>query len=128
MKKLPSHLFVSSSDGGLYDTRKPAWNAQPPLRATYQRTFEQITNTLELRATIRNGGFAWPGGYPIYFICSDGAALSFETVRANLKSICDSIRTKSNDGWQVVACAINYEDGQLTDEHTGKRIESAYAE
>lgn len=128
MRKLPPHLFVSSSDGGLYDTRKPSWHKAPALRAIYCRTFREISNTMELRATIRNGAFAWPGGYPMYFITSDGAALSFDTVQKKLRQIAWSIRHKSNDGWRVVGCDINYEDGELTDAHTGARIESAYAE
>lgn len=33
MKKLLPHFFVSSSDGGLYNTRVPGWHQLPPLRA-----------------------------------------------------------------------------------------------
>lgn len=128
MKKLLPHFFVSSSDGGLYDTRKPAWHQAPPLRAVFNKHFREINNTLELRATLRAGAHAWPGGYPLYFITSDGCALSFETVKKNLRAVSWSIQNKSNDGWRVVACDINYEDGELTDSHTGSRIESAYAE
>lgn len=128
MNKILPHFFVSSSDGGLYDTRVAAWHTKPALRAVYSRTFREISTTLELRATLRAGAHAWPGGYPLFFITSDGGALSFETVKKNLRSICWSIRHKSNDGWRVVACDINYEDGELTDSHTGSKIESAYAE
>ena len=31
--------------------------------------------------------YAWPGGYPLYFVTSDGAALSFEAVLANWRNI-----------------------------------------
>lgn len=128
MKQLAPHFFVSSSDGGLYDTRRPKWNQAPPLRAVYNRQFSRIENTLQLRATLRAGAHAWPGGYPLYFITSDGGALSFETVQNNLRAVCWSVRHKSGDGWRVVACEINHEDGELTDSHTGKRIASAYSE
>lgn len=128
MKKLPSHLFVSSSDGGLYDTRVKDWHKKPALRAVYSRSFQVINNTQELRATIRNGAFAFPGGYPLFFITSDGGALSFETVKKELYSVSWSIRHNVSDGWRVVACAVNWEDGELTDSHTGAKIESAYAE
>lgn len=128
MDKLPSHFFVSSTDGGLYDTRQAQWNAKPALRAVFNRTFRDIENTLQLRATLRAGAYAWPGGYPLYFITSDGAALSFETVKKHLRAVSWSIQNKAGDGWRVVACDINYEDKDLCDEHTGKPIESAYGE
>ena len=85
-------------------------------------------STKEIKETLRQGPFAWPGGYPLFFITDDGAALSFEAVRENWRLVCDSVRHNSRDGWQVVAVEVNYEDPALYCEHTGKRIESAYAE
>lgn len=88
----------------------------------------KINSVCEFRKAYRNGPFAWPGGYPMYFITSDGAALSFKAVRQNLRSILESIRDKSHDGWNVTALDINWEDSELYCDHTGERIESAYAE
>jgi len=96
------------------------------LRADYRRTHSDISNTLQLRATLRAGAYAWPGGYPMFFITSDGEALSFDTVRAEYAQVSRAIRDKSNDGWRVVACEINYEDAELTCAHSGNRIDSAY--
>ena len=72
-----NHFFVSSTDGALYDTRKPEWHKQAPLRKDYCRTFETINNSRELRATIRNGAYAWPGGYPLVFLTADNDCISF---------------------------------------------------
>jgi hypothetical protein len=72
--------------------------------------------------------YAWPGGYPRYFITSDGAALSFESARHNIDAVIDSIKENLDDGWQIVACDVNWEDADLYCEDTGKRIESAYSE
>jgi hypothetical protein len=72
--------------------------------------------------------YAWPGGYPRYFITSDGAALSYKSAVHNQKLIIDSINESSNDGWQVVGCDINWEDLDLYCDDTSERIESAYAE
>jgi hypothetical protein len=72
--------------------------------------------------------YAWPGGYPRYFITSDGAALSFKAAKEQAEQIRESIRDDMRDGWRVVACDINYEDGALFCDHTNERIESAYAE
>lgn len=72
--------------------------------------------------------YAWPGGYPQFFLCSDGGVLSFEAAKANRRLILESIRDQDNSGWQIVACDINWEDPELICDHTGKRIESAYGE
>jgi hypothetical protein len=77
---------------------------------------------------LRAGPFAWPGGYPLYFICEDGGVLSFESARSEFGNIADSIRRDISDGWRVVGCDINLEDSQLICDHTGARIPSAYAE
>ena len=44
------------------------------------------------------------------------------------RSVLDSIRHKSDDGWRVIACEVNWEDENLCDDHTGEKIESAYGE
>ena len=72
--------------------------------------------------------YAWPGGYPRFFITSDGAALSFDAAMAEKDQIIDAINEQSNCGWRIVACDINWEDAELYCDHTGQRIESAYAE
>jgi hypothetical protein len=112
-----------SFEGSLWDNR-----TNTVLRPVYSKQFSRIRNGAQLRATLRAGEFAWPGGYPLYFITSDGEALSFDSVRENLRSVLDSIRTKCDDGWRVVACEVNWEDGELTCSHSGQRIESAYAD
>ena len=72
--------------------------------------------------------YAWPGGYPRYFVTSDGAALSYKSALHNQHLIIDSIENDSNDGWQVIGCDINWEDAGLYCDDTNERIESAYAE
>ncbi len=84
--------------------------------------------TKQLKSQLRSGEFAWPGGYPLYFITSDGEAISFEAVRENLKSVIWSMRNKVNDGWRVIGCEVNWEDDSMTCAHTGEPIESAYGE
>lgn len=82
--------------------------------------------TLDLKNALRNGPYAWPGGYPLYFVSTDGEALSFEAVRDNYRQVLWSMRHNVNDGWNIVAVDVNWEDPDLTCEHTGKRIECAY--
>jgi hypothetical protein len=73
--------------------------------------------------------YAWPGGYPRYFITADGAALSYAAAENERRLIRRAIRTDDNaSGWRVIGCDINWEDPELYCDHTGARIESAYAE
>ena len=122
------HYFVSSSDGHLYDTRAPQWSANAPLRRDYQRHFPQIKTVEQFKATLRAGAYAWPGGYPLYFICDDSAALCFACGRKELRHIAPSIRSKARDGWRVVACDTNYEDSSLYCDNCSSQIESAYGD
>jgi hypothetical protein len=85
-------------------------------------TFEQFEAELEA------GPYAWPGGYPRYFIMSDGDSLSFNAAKDNKDLIADAIREYDNSGWRVVACEVNWEDTDLYCAHTNKRIPSAYGE
>ena len=87
----------------------------------------EIKSISDFRKAMRHGQYAWPGGYPCFFITSDGEALSFRAAKAETQNILYSLANKLDDGWRVIVLAINYEDGDLFCCHTGERIESAYA-
>jgi hypothetical protein len=130
--KRPDHFFVGSMDGCLYDTRQPDWN-QKPLRWCYERPFPRIDTIAQLKATLRHGEYAWPGGYQMYFIAADGAPLSFDTVRKEWRNVLSSMWGHAggmsvDDSWRVVGCDINYEDNELYCAHTNERIPAAYEE
>ena len=72
--------------------------------------------------------YAWPGGYPLFLITSDGGALCMKCGKKEYKNIAYAIRHDLSDGWNVIAFDINWEDGALYCAHTGARIPSAYAE
>ena len=98
------------------------------IRTNYDRGHQLIESVADLKSALRHGRFAWPGGYPLYFITSDGAALSFKTAREEFPSICDSMRRGIDDGWRVVAVDVNYENSALFCDHSGEKIESAYCD
>lgn len=87
-----------------------------------------IKTVSDFRKVVRNGKYAWPGGYPMYFITSDGDVLSFEVVKAERRNVLEAIRDNDHSGWRVVAVDVNWEDANFYCAHTGDRIESAYAE
>lgn len=51
--------------------------------------------------------FAFPGGYEKFFITSDGATLCHKCAKEEQEQILDSIETKTNDGWQIVAVDLS---------------------
>lgn len=113
-----------ADDGCLYRQGEPA-----PVRRNYRYPHATIGSVADLKATLRAGGHAWPGGYPLHFVTADGAALSFDTVRREFRLVVDAVRRRDNaGGWRVIGCDVNWEDDSLTDAHTGERIESAYGE
>ena len=85
-----------------------------------------INNTKDLRDVIRDGKYAFPGGYPKFFTTSDGGVLSFDSVLTEYRNIIHAMRNDDDDGWRVVAADINWEDTGLYCDHTNELIESAY--
>jgi len=64
------------------------------------------------------------GSYPLFYVTADGGVLSAEAVRENIEQCCDP----DDKCWFVVASDANWEDTNLYCDHTGERIESAYAD
>ena len=85
---------------------------------------------------IRNAAqkWAWPGGYPVYAITEDGAALCPECLIGNLRLIV--LATHDHEAnppgfdpqWAVVSCEVNWEDAHLVCSHCCDWIPSAYGE
>jgi hypothetical protein len=88
----------------------------------------QISTVKELMQSLREGKHTSCGGYPKYWICDDGAALSYEAVIEEIWLVAMAVRDKHRNGWRVVGVDINWEDPNLYCAHTGKRIPSAYTE
>lgn len=83
----------------------------------------------EFQQALTDGPYAFPGGYPRFFLMGDGEAVSFKAAEERT----DEIRAAIDAGnaradWFPVAVEINWEDPDLYCAHSGARIESAYAE
>lgn len=99
------------------------------VREVYQYTYQRIRNSQQMRATLRNGGYAWPGGYPLYMILQDGCAMCVDCARKEYKQVARARRYWNNDdSFGIVACDVNYENNDLYCDHCNKQIESAYGE
>ena len=71
--------------------------------------------------------YAWPGGYPIFYLCADGESLCPSCVAANRKLI-EAAPEYLDSQWEVVGSDINWEDSSMYCAHCNARIESAYSE
>jgi hypothetical protein len=97
-----------------------------------------IKTVFDFNKALDIGPYAWPGGYPFYFIAQDGEAISFAAAKENAGLIRDAIISCNrfvdsggkvdclHDDWNIVAMEINWEDESLFCAHTGLKIESAY--
>ncbi|UTU07692.1 hypothetical protein CcrC1_gp007 [Caulobacter phage C1] len=122
---LPEHLFIADH-GDLYDTRVEGWSAKAPLRRAYRVALPKIESMGHVKAALRYGDTTDLGGYPLYFVTRDGAALSFESARKMLYQIALDFQADASTGWRIAAVQINYEDGDLRCDHSGERIPCAY--
>jgi hypothetical protein len=83
------------------------------------------SKSLRLADQLSTSPYAWPGGYPLFGLFSDGEACCHRCASTERKQIGT---TTGSDGWQLVAVEVNWEDPELFCAHCGSRIESAYAE
>jgi hypothetical protein len=89
-------------------------------------------------AALAAGPWAWPGGYPMYFVMADGETLSFKAAEENKAEIESAIededsnaqshRYKLDPQWLPVGVDINWEDDALFCAHTNEQIPSAYGD
>ncbi len=89
----------------------------------------RIRSISDFRRAVRNGPYAWPGGYPLYWVMADGGALAFKNANrfACRHVMLEALRDGNDAQWRPVALEINWEDSELICDQTGEPIESAYA-
>lgn len=72
--------------------------------------------------------YAWPGGYPLYYLCADGGTLCANCANGDNGSEAytgDYVPEKGKD-WHMVSADIHWEGQPLMCDHCGAQIESAY--
>ena len=118
---LPTHL--SAFEGSLYDTRDSGFQ---PLRENYSKHHRTIASVADLKATLRAGEYAWPGGYQLFFLTNDGETISFDGVRGDFYNTVYEITEGYSS--RIVACDVTYEDTNMICAETNKPIPAAYCE
>jgi hypothetical protein len=94
-----------------------------PPETTYDEMVTQLSN--EGHHSIRFvkkewDSWAWPGGYPLYYVVADGGVLCAKCANDNLR-----LTLSDDPQWRIVGMDINYEDGPYCD-HCNECAESAY--
>jgi hypothetical protein len=138
---LPSHLFASDCDGALYDTRRPDWSRNPPLRPLWSRHCgtdafaDPARRSHAFKAALRAGMHAWPGGYPLAFTMRDGGMVCYSCARAEARAILAECRyarhhggAGSDPGLLPGWVEIQWESYGETCDMCGAEIESAYGD
>ena len=104
----PEHVLISPYGNRFYELKDSAENM-----IKYGCTFSH----LEWPA------WAWPGGYPIYYVTRDGGCLCPTCANENMNLTLD----KDYDQWCIVGQEINYEDNDLQCDNCYAKIGAAYA-
>ena len=68
--------------------------------------------------------YGWPGGYPLFYITKDCAALCPRCCNENIELLSDPYDPQ----WYLIGVDVNYESSDLYCDHCNERIESAYGE
>lgn len=87
----------------------------------------RIETVEDFHNALAAGAYMWPGGYPVFFVASDGMALSFSAAEENRELIEDALAWRDpSGGWLVTHATANMEDDCFYCAHTDEKIECAY--
>ncbi len=78
----------------------------------------------QVKETIR-APYAWPGGYRILFLMSDGETILPGTACKNFREVVQDMNDGCGD-WQIAGSYIYNEGGPIFDAHTNEQIDSEY--
>ena len=77
---------------------------------------------------IARNPYAWPGGYNIAGITSDGALLCSKCIREEYRNVMNSSYTECSDGWWVTGWAVMDVDGPDYCDNCNEQLASYYDE
>lgn len=85
----------------------------------------------ELQSFIRANGFAWPGGYPMALLMTDGECIDAQSARENYRLLRQAMRYEAasnwlDKDWLPAEVFIHWEGAPIVCAHSGRDIESAY--
>ena len=84
-------------------------------------------DTKTLKEAIRQP-YAWPGGYQLYLLMSDGEALCMKCARSEFRALLEAMRDNDNSGWRPEAVDIYWEGPPMNCAHCGREMVSEYGD
>ena len=63
-------------------------------------------------------GYAWPGGYELAYIATDGALLCNDCVKSNWAEVLCGTKRRDGSGWGIIAITMEAVDAECTREMT----------
>lgn len=123
MKPEVTYVFEAM---GMFYMQHPQVSA--PVDADLSALIEELTRSGYSDVTLLRKEWvkwAWPGGYPIFYVCRDSGVLCPDCANENIKLTTDP---DAESDWAIEGADINWEDRFLTCDHCNKFIESAYVE
>lgn len=87
---------------------------------------QAVRQLRRVKIQLRDGPYAWPGGYPKFALMMDGETMHLDCIRENWREVCRA-HIKGDDK-QCLAVDINWEDADMVCCQCNKPIESAYGE
>lgn len=94
-----------------------------PGRRLRAESMTTQSKSLRIADKVHKERYAWPGGYPLYAITNDGAAICYQCCGEERYCIAT---TTGSDGWCLIGMDINWDEGDLLCDHCGDKIESAF--
>ena len=94
-----------------------------------KQAFKRVRRALSLEVNREPlPSYAWPGGYPLLYLCIDGATLCPDCVNREIDRIDADMRDTraAHTGWELSAFFIHYEGEAELCAHCGAAIESVY--
>lgn len=87
----------------------------------------KINNLETLKMVLRNGPYAWPGGYPLYLVDIEGDCYHIDCVRRIFRGVVADTKYR-NGGYIMTNVEVNWENTAMWCYECHEIIDSAYGE
>lgn len=99
------------------------WSNVKSASAARPNHFYRSDNGLDALRIIARDGYAWPGGYELFAVTTDGAVLCRDCVRKEYPAIYQATVAQDRSGWAVAGCSADCEcNGPVYCDHCGRDI------
>lgn len=102
-----------------------------------KQAFKRVRRALKMEVSRKPlDAFAWPGGYPMFYVCADSGVLCPKCANAEIDRIAAEMKEAEENArrgrrhrlgqFQLIGAEVNYEDVNLSCDHCNEFIDPAY--